>query len=168
MRSLSQASKPRVAPPPAASPLPDVSAQPTLGTAAESLEEQHAVAKKQSKRRLGPTLCLVGAAVIAGVQSFVGTHELPIQVAMQSPSETLQANIPSPPASDPDPPVRLRNPFDHSEVFEFPPGTSPTAARDAVAEILMARARDRQTTSLEHRVTRKRTAAAALDPAKRG
>ncbi|HEY4214631.1 MAG TPA: hypothetical protein VGM84_24355 [Steroidobacteraceae bacterium] len=40
-------------------------------------------------------------------------------------------------------PVYFRNPFDASEVFEFPPGTSQTDARDAVAELLMKRARER-------------------------
>jgi hypothetical protein len=40
--------------------------------------------------------------------------------------------------------VRLRNPFDRSEVFEFPPGTTPIEARDAVSRILLERARERQ------------------------
>ena len=42
-------------------------------------------------------------------------------------------------------PVRFTNPFDNSEVFEFPPGTSPAEARDAVAALLMKRAQERQT-----------------------
>lgn len=41
-------------------------------------------------------------------------------------------------------PVRLTNPFDAKEVFEFSPGTTQDAARDAVAEILMKRAMARQ------------------------
>jgi hypothetical protein len=41
------------------------------------------------------------------------------------------------------PPVKYVNPFDRSEVFEFPPGTTRAEARDAVAQILMERARDR-------------------------
>ena len=41
------------------------------------------------------------------------------------------------------PPVRFANPFDPAEVFEFPPGTSPEYAREAVAEFLIDRARDR-------------------------
>jgi hypothetical protein len=51
-------------------------------------------------------------------------------------------------ATEPPPkpvPVRFTNPFDTSEVFEFPPGTSETAARDAVAAFLIQRARERQT-----------------------
>jgi hypothetical protein len=40
--------------------------------------------------------------------------------------------------------VRFVNPFDKKEVFEFPPGTSQADARDAVAELLAERARDRR------------------------
>ncbi len=40
-------------------------------------------------------------------------------------------------------PVRIANPFDATEVFEFPPGTSLEYAREAVAEFLLDRARDR-------------------------
>jgi hypothetical protein len=42
------------------------------------------------------------------------------------------------------PPVRVRNPFDVTEVFEFPAATSKTEAREAVARILLARAQDRR------------------------
>jgi hypothetical protein len=41
-------------------------------------------------------------------------------------------------------PVRLTNPFDAEEVFEFSPGTTQDAAREAVADILMKRAMSRQ------------------------
>ncbi len=44
-------------------------------------------------------------------------------------------------------PVRFRNPFDAGEVFEFPAGTSRIDARDAVAELLLQRARERQSGS---------------------
>jgi hypothetical protein len=49
-------------------------------------------------------------------------------------------------------PTRFRNPFDASEVFEFPPGTSEEAARDSVAEILLQRARERgaQVSGMKH------------------
>jgi hypothetical protein len=40
-------------------------------------------------------------------------------------------------------PVRFRNPFDPSEVFEFPPGTSEAAARASVADLLLERGRGR-------------------------
>jgi hypothetical protein len=41
-------------------------------------------------------------------------------------------------------PVRFSNPFDASEAFEFPPGTSDEQARQLAAAILLERARDRQ------------------------
>jgi hypothetical protein len=41
-------------------------------------------------------------------------------------------------------PTRFANPFDASEVFEFPPGTTEDAARESVAEILLERARERR------------------------
>lgn len=42
------------------------------------------------------------------------------------------------------PPVRVRNPFDVAEVFEFPASTSKTEAREAMAKILLLRAQDRR------------------------
>jgi hypothetical protein len=42
------------------------------------------------------------------------------------------------------PPVRIRNAFDESEVFEFPAGTSDEDARKSVADILRRRALGRQ------------------------
>jgi hypothetical protein len=50
------------------------------------------------------------------------------------------------------PSLYFANPFDRSEVFEFPAGTSQAAARAAVAEFLIDRARGR-ITHLQH-VTR--------------
>ena len=49
---------------------------------------------------------------------------------------------PLPPAERPR--VIFTNPFDASEVFDFPPGTSETEAHDAVADLLLQRARDRR------------------------
>ncbi len=42
------------------------------------------------------------------------------------------------------PPVRVRNPFDVTEVFEFPAATSRTEARAAMAKMLLGRAQDRR------------------------
>jgi len=41
-------------------------------------------------------------------------------------------------------PTRVTNPFDASEVFEFPPGTPKDTARESVAETLLERARERR------------------------
>jgi hypothetical protein len=58
----------------------------------------------------------------------------PTQSQLLQPDETQQKKSP----------VRYKNPFDPSEVFEFPPGTSPTKARELVADLLLQRARDRR------------------------
>lgn len=42
-----------------------------------------------------------------------------------------------------DSPTRFANPFDASEIFEFPAGTTEDDARASVAEILFERARER-------------------------
>lgn len=41
------------------------------------------------------------------------------------------------------PPTLFANPFDESEVFELPPGTTKEEARDIVAQLLIERARER-------------------------
>ena len=45
-------------------------------------------------------------------------------------------------------PVRISNAFDATEVFEFPQGTPESEAREAVAELLLSRARDRHAEGL--------------------
>ena len=57
-------------------------------------------------------------------------------------------------------PVLFNNPFDPTEVFEFPPGTGEAEARDAVAQMLLARARDR----LEYVQQVRHTASTATPP----
>jgi hypothetical protein len=48
------------------------------------------------------------------------------------------------PQAAPDPPVRVKNPFDAHEVFEFPAGTTRAEARRKVSELLMQRAAERR------------------------
>ncbi|HEY0768676.1 MAG TPA: hypothetical protein VGD47_12020 [Steroidobacteraceae bacterium] len=64
--------------------------------------------------------------------------------AVTSPLPAAVVPPPAAPAEPQGPPVRVRNPFDAREVFEFPAGTSETEAREAVAELLLQRARDRR------------------------
>jgi len=49
-----------------------------------------------------------------------------------------------PAADDDNPPLRFKNPFDANEVFEFPSGTSLAEARQAVADVLLQRAHERE------------------------
>jgi hypothetical protein len=57
-------------------------------------------------------------------------------------SESAAPTVPEPAPA----PVRFTNPFDNTEVFEFPPGTTREEARDAVAQILRERAAERLAT----------------------
>jgi hypothetical protein len=64
------------------------------------------------------------------------------------PSVPLPSRV-APYARSPETPFKLANPFDATEVFEFPPTTSESAARQAVADFLMKRARDRLAASAD-------------------
>jgi hypothetical protein len=62
-----------------------------------------------------------------------------------APAAVAPAADPQQPAeSQPTPPVRFKNPFDRSEIFEFPAGTNLEDARQSVAGLLLQRARDRR------------------------
>ena len=69
------------------------------------------------------------------------------------------AETPLPPSVD-SMRVKFINPFDGTEVFEFPSNTSETEARQAVAHILLQRAHERQKTA---KITRQRRKAAAAE-----
>ena len=69
------------------------------------------------------------------------THQTPGLVAAATPVPTAtQSPIPVGVEAQP---LRFKNPFDKSEVFEFPPGTTLEEARASVADLLIQRAQDR-------------------------
>lgn len=83
------------------------------------------------------------ALIVAGAFYGYSTPDRPAPSSMA----TLQTPDRWLPSATPDEelePVLVANPFDDAEVFEFPPGTSEDEARDAVAEMLMKRATERQ------------------------
>lgn len=84
--------------------------------------------------------------LLGGVAYLAKTGPQPVHVAVGTVSGSAVPEAPGPPSAD-NAPVRLTNPFDATEVFEFPPGTSETEARDAVADLLLQRARERQNRS---------------------
>jgi hypothetical protein len=122
--------------------------------------------KKRSPALLaGCTLAAVAAALLivgtAGLWSTSPTHGIeqqqtelatpnsprpqPPLAAPQAPSAVAPAATPQQPAEpQPTTPVRFKNPFDRSEIFEFPAGTSLEDARQSVASLLLQRARDRR------------------------
>jgi hypothetical protein len=63
--------------------------------------------------------------------------------ALSTKDKDRLSNPASETAPPPDSPTRFTNPFDASETFEFPPGTTVDDARNSVAEILFERARER-------------------------
>jgi hypothetical protein len=88
----------------------------------------------------------IGAVLFGGVSYFSTTRARPLGGADAPMAHTVAR--PAAPASAPnwvadEVPVRFTNPFDATEIFEFPAGTSEADARDAVAETLLQRARER-------------------------
>lgn len=86
------------------------------------------------------------AAVVIAVASAVHQSSPRPRWAPPPPLPPVAAvTAPAAPTPEPvaEPPVQYRNPFDRSEVFEFPAGTSRDDARKAVAEILLQRAQER-------------------------
>lgn len=93
------------------------------------------------------------ATIFSGVIAYVATNPEQLvqaraavgKVAAPSPARPAPETRPAPPAA-PDEPVQVQvtNPFDKTEVFNFPAGTSETDAQLAVARLLMQRAQERQ------------------------
>jgi hypothetical protein len=106
-------------------------------------------APQKSRLRVAVVLGIVAAvSVLLGGVAYMTTTRVPppIQVAANSVSLPVASEAPAPASPPParDVPVRFKNPFDRTEVFEFPPGTSKSEARAAVAELLSKRAQERQ------------------------
>jgi len=114
-----------------------------------------------SAPRVRLSLSIVVAVVVTGVVLYL--HSRPGAAVRSVMTMAPQAAAPleqsSPTIASEQAAVRFANPFDHTEVFEFPPGTSEAEAREAVVEVLMKRAQDRQ-----HR----RNARTALDYGRSG
>jgi hypothetical protein len=75
--------------------------------------------------------------IVISVALGVFAHRIPM-VTITPPSGPERS------AESLDAPVRFSNPFDASEVFEFPAGTSDEQARQSVAALLLQRARERE------------------------
>jgi hypothetical protein len=80
----------------------------------------------------------------SGAIAYVATNPQQLtRTVAPPPTHAVAPKLPSPPPLQ-GPPVTFTNPFDATEVFQFPSGTSESEARQSVAELLMQRARDRQ------------------------
>jgi hypothetical protein len=107
-------------------------------------------------------LLILAASVLSGGIAYLATtpaQPLPLDADTGERPAALQNT--APPSAD-NTPVRFTNPFDVTEVFEFPLGTSATEVRQAVANLLLQRAQARQN-SLS-KFTRERRKAAEVAP----
>lgn len=81
------------------------------------------------------SLTVAAATAAYALYSFVG----PVDSGRAQPL-VAQSTLQVEPAGEP---LRMANPFDASEIFEFPAGTSEADAREAVAGFLIERAERR-------------------------
>lgn len=108
------------------------------------------VARPERVRRPSRWGAALAAAAIAAVSSGI-TY---VATDRQQPIRVVETPLPAPltttaPEDPPPAPLKFVNPFDATEVFEFSPGVSENAAREAVAEILRSRARQRLATAVD-------------------
>ena len=100
-----------------------------------------------ARRSTHMNIAKMAAAIFAyGVFAWWSASHLVAQPQPQVIAAKPAAVIPAPVlvTSAPAPTVRISNPFDATEVFEFPAGTSRDDGREQVAQILLQRARERQ------------------------
>jgi hypothetical protein len=88
---------------------------------------------------------LLHVGLLVGITYVRQIGEEPIQVAQKidpEPARVGEERAPTAPSAGSES-IRIKNPFDRTEAFEFPPGTSRAEAREAIAKLLMERAHDR-------------------------
>jgi hypothetical protein len=134
----------------------DVSqAKPQVVVAAPRVEKQiptPGVKQAPEAKRAGRSGVVMGAcaiaafaAVTAGVGVVLSSESSARKPALMLAQSTIPAQ-PDPYVEEaPElPPVYVKNPFDESEIFELPAGTSDSEARAYVASVLLQRASERQ------------------------
>jgi hypothetical protein len=103
-------------------------------------------------------LPIAAISVLSGGIAYLGTTPAqPVHVGGNAVVGSAAPETTAPPSAD-NAPVRFTNPFDATEVFQFPSGTSDTEARLAVADLLLQRAHDRQNASSKIARQRSKTA----------
>jgi hypothetical protein len=128
----------------------EMDAQELLGlaptSAAEASSAGHAYAEvpaSRTKLLRAPLLILCGIAVAGTIAAAVLHQSEPdfrpgAMVITLPPPEPLPIQLVK--LAPPEPEVVLTNPFDRTEKFRFPPGTSKAEAREQMANLLMERA----------------------------
>jgi hypothetical protein len=100
-------------------------------------------AMQQKKARILIGAAIAAVLVVLGSVAHLAAEPQPVSTPI------VPAAPPAPPPPPAEPPlaaaepVLFKNPFDRTEVFEFPAGTTQQEARDAVAKLLMDRAQGR-------------------------
>jgi len=106
------------------------------------------VAKKPRFVRVSRWAAIATAAVVAGVSSgitYLATAQSGAVPLVEPSAMSAALTAPEPVAATEaiETPVKVANPFDASEIFEFPSTTTESDAEQAVADFLLQRARDR-------------------------
>jgi hypothetical protein len=110
-------------------------------------------AVSRTQLAVGATFIVAAVTIVTTLYNYSAPalDEAPIASLPLIPELSLAEDTSEPESA----PVRVKNPFDDSEVFEFPPGTSDVEARDAVADVLLKRALERRPTISERRARKK-------------
>jgi hypothetical protein len=128
---------------------------PTTDSTLPSMPSQTTSTHNSASLARGALAGVAGALVIVVAIASVSTARLTTAAKPSPPPETrkvVAAAVATPPPATPEPsqpavaqaqPLRYKNPFDKSEVFEFPAGTTLEEARASVADLLRQRAQDR-------------------------
>lgn len=122
------------------------SSLPSMPTQTPSTDNSASLARGALAGIAGALVIVVAIASLSTARPTTGSKpSIPAQTSKANP-----AAAPAPgPAASPSPalaeaePLRFKNPFDKTEVFEFPPGTTLEEARASVAGLLMQRAQGR-------------------------
>jgi len=139
-----------IKPAPAAAALPQadlaVAWLPTAPAISNIIETQIPVVRPRRWPLARAAAVLSVTVALAALGSAARRSTIP--AAKWPPTVAPAQTQPVAPATDP---IRLENPFDRSETFEFPPGTDSEQARQEVAELLLQRARERHIPSVDRR-----------------
>jgi hypothetical protein len=102
-------------------------------------------AMQQHKPRMLIGAAIAAVLVVLGSAAHLAAKQKPAPVAAvaQTPARDLPLPLAAEPPAPAAQPVMYKNPFDRTEVFEFPAGTTQAEAREAVATLLMERAQGR-------------------------
>lgn len=107
-------------------------------------------AVSHAKKSRAPLVMLFSVVAAVGVIAAATLRESDERAAVLPPAPVVEsAPVPAPvvqatEVTPPPEPVVLANPFDKTEKFTFPPGTSKAEAREQMAEMLLQRAVERR------------------------